>query len=123
MLPSPMLTGTATSTDFLHSWRTATRLSSMPNASATARRRRRAISSGFSRRWLTDGCATALTTDAFPPGANDIAISTVIGGRSGSCYGAVSVDVVAVGGAAIGKGTVFVDGAVPSSGRAMILIA
>src|SRR3954451_10822127 len=106
MLPSPIRTGTATSTDFLHSWRTATRLSSIPNASATVRRRWRAIASGFSRRWLTGGCATALTTDAFPAGTNDIGISTVIGAGSGSSYGAVSVGVVDGGGVTMVKRTV-----------------
>src|SRR3954464_7653579 len=62
MLPSGIRPGTATSTDFLHSWRTATRLSSIPNAWATVRSRWRAIASGFSRRWLSNGGATALTT-------------------------------------------------------------
>src|SRR3954451_3226074 len=53
-------TGTDTSTAFLHSPRTSTRLGSTSKAAATRRSCSRAISNGFSRR-CEAGCATAVT--------------------------------------------------------------
>src|SRR3954452_22988608 len=53
-------TGTDTSTAFLHSPRTSTRLGSTSKVAATRRSCSRAISNGFSRR-CEAGCATAVT--------------------------------------------------------------
>src|SRR3954452_9436864 len=53
-------TGTDTSTAFLHSPRTSTRLGSTSKDAATRRSCSRAISNGFSRR-CEAGCATAVT--------------------------------------------------------------
>src|SRR5581483_7245841 len=60
VLPSSIPTGTETSTAFLHSPSTATRFGSMSNASATRRSWLRAISNGFSRRWVAPA-STAVT--------------------------------------------------------------
>src|SRR5437868_13744427 len=59
-----MLTGTETSTAFLHAPRTATRFGSMSNASATRRSWLRAISNGFSRRCETPA-STVVTGVSF----------------------------------------------------------
>src|SRR5438270_1016295 len=59
-----MLTGTETSTAFLHAPRTATRFGSMSNASATRRSWLRAISKGFSRRCETPA-STVVTGVSF----------------------------------------------------------
>src|SRR5579872_3161196 len=60
VLPSSIPTGMETSTDFLHTPSTATRFGSMSNASATRRSWLRAISNGFSRRWVAPA-STAVT--------------------------------------------------------------
>src|SRR3954447_1787271 len=60
VLPWSIDTGTDTSTAFLHSPRTSTRLGSTLKVAATRRSCSRAISNGFSRR-CEAGCATAVT--------------------------------------------------------------
>src|SRR2546430_9959289 len=62
MLPSSIVTGTETTTAFLHSCRTLTRLGSTPNSSATRRSCSLAMSYGFSRR--CDSGTSSVVTDA-----------------------------------------------------------
>src|SRR2546421_2543126 len=58
--PSSIVTGTETTTAFLHSWSTLTRFESTANCSATRRSCSFAIAYGFSRRWDT-GTSIAVT--------------------------------------------------------------
>src|SRR5919199_2112651 len=62
--PSSIRTGIETATDFLHSWRTLTRLASMSKTSATRRSCSRAIWNGFSRR-CDSGASTDVTGRSF----------------------------------------------------------
>src|SRR5919201_4946713 len=64
IVPSSIVTGTETTTAFLHSWRTFTRRWSMSKISATRRSCSRAIWNGFSRRW--DSGASTVVTRAPP---------------------------------------------------------
>src|SRR5512146_872807 len=60
IVPSSIVTGMETTTAFLHSWRTFTRRWSISKISATRRNCSRAISNGFSRRWVS-GASTVVT--------------------------------------------------------------
>src|SRR5690349_14399625 len=62
MVPSSIVTGTETTTAFLHSCRTLTRFGSTPNRSATRRSCSLAMSYGFSRR--CDSGTSSVVTDA-----------------------------------------------------------
>src|ERR687883_1351772 len=68
--PSSIRTGIETATDFLHSWRTLTRLASMSKTSATRRSCSRAIANGFSRR-CDSGASTDVTGAAPLPDAEN----------------------------------------------------
>src|SRR3954470_7795823 len=63
MSPSSIVTGTETTTAFLHSWRTLTRLGSTANNSATRRSCSFAMSYGFSRR-CDSGTSSVVTSGA-----------------------------------------------------------
>ncbi len=76
-LPSSIVVGIETETDFLHSCSTATSRSSMPNVSATRRSCARAIWNGFSLRWLSGASVAIAAPSSLDPAASIGGYSTV----------------------------------------------